>query len=157
VRRTSFALDLGTVDASVLFDRVKRLLRSGLAGLFATGADLLVLTLLVTAAHWTPRAANVPALIVGGVVNFVGNRAYAFRARQGNVAKQAVGFSAVELVALGLNGVLYDAVLRVFPGASRLFWLVRIGTTHLVFLAWSFPLWNRVFRGGAPSQRQPAA
>jgi putative flippase GtrA len=129
-----------------------RLFRAGLAGLFATGADLLVLSTLVTLAHWTPRAANVPALFVGGVVNFIGNRGYAFRARQGNVAKQAVGFSAVELVALGLNGVLYDAVLRLFPGWGRLFWLVRLATTHLVFLCWSFPLWNRVFR---PDARSP--
>ncbi len=123
-----------------------RLVRSALAGLAATGADLATLSLLVVFLHWSPRAANVPALLVGGVVNFVGNRVYAFHAREGNATVQAVGFTAVEVVALVLNGVLYDAVLRWVPVATQAFWLVRLLTTNAVFLVWSFPLWHRVFR-----------
>jgi putative flippase GtrA len=112
----------------------------------ATGADLLVLSALVSLAHWEPRSANVPALLTGGVVNFIGNRRYAFRARRGNVGKQALGYSAVEIVALALNGIVYDTVLRLFPVSKQVFWLVRLATTNLVFLAWSYPLWSKVFR-----------
>jgi putative flippase GtrA len=125
---------------------LKRLLRSGAAGLAATGADLAMLAVLVTGAGWTPREANVPALLVGGIVNFVGNRVYAFRAREGNAAVQAVGYTAVEGVALILNGVLYDFVLRVIPGIAVVYWLVRLLTTNLIFLVWSYPLWHLVFR-----------
>jgi putative flippase GtrA len=125
------------------------LLRSALAGVAATGADLATLSLLVAVAHWHPREANVPALLVGGLVNFLANREYAFRARRGNVAKQAMGYTVVEGVALALNGALYDVVLRWVPHTDHFFWLVRLATTNLVFLGWSYPLWRRVFRVSA--------
>lgn len=126
-------------------DRLMRMVRSAAAGLAATGADLATLTILVVGLHWPARSANVPALLVGGVVNFVGNRVYAFHARRGNAAIQAMGFTAVELVALALNGILYDAVLRLVPAAAAVFWLVRLFTTNVVFLFWSYPLWHKVF------------
>ncbi len=107
---------------------------------------LATLALLVSWADWSPRAANVPALLVGGIVNFVGNRIYAFHARQGNAAVQALGFTAVECVALVLNGILYDFVLRELPGVAAVYWLVRLFTTNLIFLVWSYPLWHLVFR-----------
>jgi putative flippase GtrA len=120
-------------------------MRSGLAGALATGVDLLVLTLLVSgfgvSAHW----ANVPALVAGGIANFVGNRHFAFRAKAGSLTRQAIGYTAVEVVALVLNGVLYDVSLRMFPNALHLYWLVRIVTSHAVFLCWSYPLWRKVF------------
>jgi putative flippase GtrA len=133
------------------FERLKTLIRSCAAGLAATGADMVTLTLLVGVAHWQPRSANVPALVVGGVVNFVGNRHYAFHAREGNAAKQALGFSVVEVIALGLNGLLYDLVLRLVPAATGVYWLVRLATTNAVFLLWSYPLWRRVFRVRSPA------
>jgi putative flippase GtrA len=132
-------------------DRLMRMVRSAAAGLAATGADLATLSILVVGAHWPPRLANVPALLVGGIVNFVGNRVYAFHARGGNAALQAAGFTVVELVALALNGVLYDAVLRLVPAAGSVFWLVRLLTTNVVFLFWSYPLWHKVFRVKHPA------
>jgi putative flippase GtrA len=123
-----------------------QLLRAGVAGLAATGSDIGTLALLVSVLHVAPRAASIPALAVGGVVNFVGNRHYAFHATSGHLGKQALGYAAVELTALGLNGILYDTVLRVLPEAAHAYWLVRLATTHLVFLLWSYPLWSRVFR-----------
>jgi putative flippase GtrA len=139
----------------VTWRKITELLRAGIAGIAATAADMLTLTLLVSVAHVHARAASIPALVVGGIVNFVGNRHYAFRASAGHVGKQAVGYTAVELVALALNGLLYDTVLRALPGAVHVYWLVRLCTSNLVFLAWSFPLWRRVFRvrvgDGAPT------
>jgi putative flippase GtrA len=128
-----------------MWKKILQLLRAGVAGLAATGADVLTLTMLVSVAHVDARVANVPALVVGGVVNFLGNRHFAFRARHGDVGKQALGYTVVEVIALALNGLLYDTVLRVFPPAAQAYWLVRLATSHLVFLAWSYPLWRRVF------------
>jgi putative flippase GtrA len=134
--------------------KLAQLLRAGVAGLAATGADLATLALCVSLLHLDPRVASLPALLVGGVVNFLGNRHFAFRAKDGSLGKQAVGYVAVEVVALVLNGVLYDTVLRTVPGAAHVYWLVRLATSHLVFLAWSYPLWRLVFRV-APA-REPA-
>src|ERR1700733_5932989 len=92
--------------------RILELLRAGAAGITATLVDLGVLALLVSVLHWDPRHASIPALLAGGVANFLGNRHFAFRAARGSLARQAIGYTIVELVRLALNGVLYDAVLR---------------------------------------------
>jgi putative flippase GtrA len=125
--------------------RTFELLRAGAAGIAATLVDLGVLTCLVSVCHIDPRTASLPALIAGGIANFLGNRHFAFRAAQGPVMTQAIGYTVVELVALALNGVLYDTVLRAFPSTASSFWLVRLITSHVIFLAWSYPLWRKVF------------
>jgi putative flippase GtrA len=135
--------------------RLLPLLRAGAAGIAATLVDLGVLALLVSALHWNARAASIPALFAGGVANFVGNRHFAFRsgdtpdtpgrAQRGSLARQAALYTIVELVALALNGVLYDFALRTVPVAAGAYWAVRLVTSHVVFLAWSYPLWRRVF------------
>lgn len=129
-----------------MWTKALQLLRAGIAGVGATAADIATLALLVSVLHVDARLASVPALVVGGVANFVGNRHFAFRAQSGHVGKQAAGYTAVEVVALALNGLLYDTVLRLVPGARALYWLVRLVTSHVVFLGWSYPLWGRVFR-----------
>jgi putative flippase GtrA len=97
--------------------------------------------------------ANVPALIAGGVANFAGNRWFAFRAQREPIGRQVVGYTAVELVALALNGWLFELALRLFPQATHVYWALRLATSHLVFLLWSYPLWCLVFRqrGGRPA------
>jgi putative flippase GtrA len=130
----------------VSWKRIAELLRAGVAGLAATASDMGTLAILVSVLHVDARSASIPALVAGGIVNFLGNRHYAFRAGAGHIGKQAVGYTAVELVALALNGLLYDTVLRAVPGAAHVYWLVRLATTNAVFLGWSFPLWRRVFR-----------
>jgi putative flippase GtrA len=128
-----------------MYRRMLELIRAGLAGIAATAVDLATLTAMVSLFGASPRVASIPALLAGGTVNFIGNRHYAFRAVDGPVAKQALGYTAVELIALALNGLLYDAVLRAVPSAAHVYWLVRLVTTNAVFLLWSFPLWRRVF------------
>lgn len=124
-----------------------RLLRAALAGGAATLADVGVLTFLVAALRVAPAAANVPALLVGGVVNFFGNRHFAFRAQGGDVRRQALLYTAVEVVALALNGALYAGAIGLAGArATSLFWVVRLVTSHVVFLGWSYPLWRWVFR-----------
>jgi putative flippase GtrA len=126
--------------------RALRLLRAGIAGGAATVVDLGVLAVLVSAFHVDPRAASVPALLCGGTVNFFGNRHFAFRASKESLARQAALYTVVEIVALTLNGLAYDAVLRSVPHAAGAYWAVRLATSHLVFLVWSYPMWSRVFR-----------
>lgn len=120
-----------------------RFLRSLLAGGVATIADLATLTLLVSLLHVAPRVASVPALAVGGAVQFFANRHFVFDAKSGALARQAVLFVIVETVALLLNGVLYDHAMRVAP--PGLYVLVRLVTSNLVFVAFSYPLWRFVF------------
>ena len=130
-----------------------KLLRAGAAGIFATAIDLLVLTILVSGFHVSAQVANVPALVAGGVANFAGNRWFAFRAHREPIARQIVGYTLVELVALALNGWLFEMALRIFPQATHAYWALRLATSHIVFLCWSYPLWCFVFRqrGGRPA------
>lgn len=121
------------------------LLRSFVAGAAATIADLMVLTLGVTVLGLSPRVASLPALVAGGVVNFFGNRHFAFRARNGSLKRQATLYAVTEIVALALNGILYDAIVRmVHPHAMGAI-VVRLITTHVVFVAFSYPIWRKVF------------
>jgi putative flippase GtrA len=122
-----------------------RLARAGVAGGAATAVDVGVLALLVSAFHVDPRLASIPALLLGGVANFLGNRHFAFRAREGSLVRQAALYAVIELLALAMNGALYDLVLRTVPGAPHAYVWVRLATSHLVFLCWSYPLWRRVF------------
>lgn len=132
---------------------VWRLIRAAIAGAAATLVDLGVLALLISALHVDPRAANIPALLAGGIANFIGNRHFAFRAANGSLARQAVLYTVVEVIALALNGVLYDTVLRYAPHLP--YWLVRLVTSHVVFLCWSYPLWRGVFKGPKLEDRHP--
>jgi putative flippase GtrA len=125
--------------------RILELLRAGAAGIAATAADLLVLTVLVSVFHVGARTASIPALVAGGITNFLGNRYFAFKAQSGCIRKQAIGYTVVEVVALALNGLLYDLVLRLAPVTTEAYWVVRLVTSHVVFLCWSYPLWRKVF------------
>jgi len=134
-----------TLHAPWSLDRALRLARAGLAGLAATLVDLAVLALLVSALHVDPHVASIPALVLGGVANFIGNRHFAFRAGAGPLARQALLYTVTEVLALAMNGALFDVALRLIPGAAHAYVLVRLCTSHLVFLCWSYPLWGRVF------------
>jgi putative flippase GtrA len=124
-----------------------RIVRALLAGGAATLADLAVLALLVSLVGLAPRVASIPALVIGGAVNFAGNRHFAFRATRGSLARQAVLYTIVELAALAANGILFDVVMRLLPpGLAWAYVPVRLVTSHVVFLAWSYPLWRLVFR-----------
>ena len=134
-----------------LRDRL-RVLRALLAGGAATLADLAVLAVLVSLFHVDARVASIPALLAGGIVNFLGNRHFAFRAAHGSLAKQAALYTLVELAALAANGVLFDLAMRALPqGLAWAYVPIRLVTSHAVFLAWSYPLWRLVFRVPQPA------
>lgn len=128
--------------------------RSALTGGAATLADLAVIAFATGVLHASPQAANVPALLVGAFVQFFGNKHFAFRARGGDLRRQAALFVATEAVALALNAALYHAVASFVPLVPSTAVLARAFTTHLVFLLWSYPVWKRVF--AAPAASMPA-
>jgi putative flippase GtrA len=130
-----------------------RFLRSALTGGAATLADVAVIGIAVGLFQVAPRAANVPALLVGAAIQFFGNRHYAFRASSGGLARHAILFAVVEVVALALNALLYDAVASRLPLDAGGAMVARALTTNLVFVLWSYPAWRRVFASGTPKQR----
>src|SRR5262245_20497151 len=88
--------------------------RSALTGAAATLIDVVVLATAVGLLGVSARAANVPALLAGAVVQFVGNRNWAFEARAGSLRRQLLLFTVVEALALALNAIGYDLVARQF-------------------------------------------
>ena len=67
-----------------------------------------------------------------------------------------MGYTIVELVALALNGWLYALALHAIPNAAHAYWAVRLVTSHMVFLLWSYPLWCFVFRTKAQRGDRPS-
>jgi putative flippase GtrA len=123
-----------------------RLMRSAGAGAAATLVDLAFLTALVSLAGVSPGAASVPALVLGNVVTFFGQKYFAFQAQRARAAGQAISFVLVEGGGFVLNLLLFELVLRLVPGATLHYALTRLATTNAVWLLYSFPLWHLVFR-----------
>lgn len=136
-------------------ERFATFFRTLLAGGAATLADLAMVALAVGVLGVSPRAANVPALLVGACVQFFGNRHYAFRASAlaaGSIKRQIGLFALAEGVALALNGALYHAVAVAVPLDAATAVLARAVTTNLVFVAWSYPVWRRIFGAAGPAR-----
>jgi putative flippase GtrA len=133
-----------------------RLARSGFAGAFATATDLGTLTMLVSGLGISPRIANVPALVMGSIVMFFGQKHFAFRRGGGRLDREIAAFAVVQIIGLGLGAALFDLGLRI-PGAARFYVVVRLVTSNLVWLLYSFPLWHFVFKKSlAPDPSQSA-
>jgi putative flippase GtrA len=133
-----------------------RLARSAVAGAIAAAADLASLAVLVQIVGLEPRVASVPALTIGAAVMFVGQRQLAFRVRGGNVARELLLFTFVQLGGLGLTALLYDRLLRWVPSAAQHYVLARLAVTNVVWLGYSFPLWHFVFREKPPGKPAPS-
>jgi putative flippase GtrA len=134
-------------------------LRSLLVGGAATLADLGTLAALVELARLPPTVANVPGLLVGALVQFLGARFLVFEgASRGPAGKQVVGFAAVEVATLALNALAFHALV---VGAHVPYAVARPLGTFLVFAGFSFPLWRLVFtppaRGVGMVGRSPRA
>lgn len=125
-----------------LTSRIRIAITSGAVGVAATIVDLASLTVLVEAAGLPPRAANVPALAAGVLVQFAGNKWLAFRDRSPDLARQGALFLLVETLAFALNAMLFDHL----TGAGRVPYLpARVLVQLVVYFGFSLPLWSRVF------------
>jgi putative flippase GtrA len=123
-----------------------RLVRSAGAGALASGVDLASLTALVSLAGLSPRAASVPALVLGCIVMFYGQKLWAFRAHGSRIGREALLFSLVQIGGLVLTALLYELAMRTTPLAAQHYVVVRLITTNLVWIGYSFPLWHLVFK-----------
>ncbi len=124
--------------------------KSALTGGLATAASMLSLFLLVQWAAWSPREANVPSLLLGGWVQFLGNRHFVFLSGHQALHRQFWAFCAAEAVSFVLNAWLFDwSVTRTHLHYE---W-VRCLTTFLVFSCVSYPLWAVIFK----DQKDPSA
>jgi putative flippase GtrA len=126
-------------------EKVWPALKSLLAGGVATLGDLGTLAVLVGVLSVAPRWANVPALLMGATIQFVGNRHFAF-APTGSWRRQVTLFILAEAVALTLNAVLFDIAARMVPLDTLTALGVRALAGFLVFAGWSYPAWRRIFR-----------
>lgn len=129
--------DEGPGDARLLSTQRGGLLRSVTSAFAATGADFLVVTVLVSLAGLMPWWATAVGCAVGAVINFTINRRWAFERSEVNVELQAGRYVFVSGLSLALNagGV---AVLLLLPNLDyRIAWLLARGA---VFLFWNFPL-----------------
>lgn len=129
--------------------RLATFARSALTGGAATLVDLAVIGGAVGILHVSAAAANLPALLAGAVVQFLGNRHFAFRAGGGDLRRQAALFVLSEAVTMLLNGALYHAVATHLVLGAATAMLARAITTNAVFLLWSYPVWSHIFRPGA--------
>jgi putative flippase GtrA len=132
------------------------LLRSAGVGVVATAVDVLMLLFLVRGCGLTAVQANLPALLVGITVQYLGNKYVAFGDTSRDHLRQGSLFALVEVGTLALNAIGFHLMVtftRVpYP-------LVRILVTLAVYLGFSFPLWRLIFcpAKGRESGRRPTA
>lgn len=131
---------------STLSQRSKSFQKSAVVGLAATLTDLAMLALLVYGLGLSPAFANVPALFAGVMVQFVGNKLWAFEERSTEPAallRQGSLFLAVEVIAFALNALLFH-LAAVVVGVPAL--LARVVVSALVYFGFSYRLWVVIFR-----------
>lgn len=127
-----------------VFHVARTFARSVAVGLVATAADLTTLALMIDAMGARPVVANVPALLVGTAVQFVGNKRWAFGDRSVTTLAQGIWFGVVAGVTLFLNAFGFHLlVARV--GVHYL--VARLLADAVVYVAFTFPLWHLIFRG----------
>jgi putative flippase GtrA len=92
---------------------MSKLVRSAGVGVVATICDLATLVILVRGLGLAPTVANLPALAVGVLVQFAGNKWFAFEsaARGRTLAAQGIKFAVVEAGALFWNALAFHVLV----------------------------------------------
>lgn len=124
--------------------------RSAVVGVAATLFDFGALSLLVSVFGVPARLASLPALALGIVVQFMGNKWLAFRDASPGWGRQASLFLAVEGVGLLANGIVFD---RLLVWTHLPYLVCRILSSSLVYFAFCLPLWARIFATETGSAR----
>ncbi len=129
-----------------------RFSRSLVVGAVATAVDLAVLTTLVQVFGVSAQWANVPSLLAGLTVQFLGNRTFVFKANKGRLSRQLGAFVAAEAGALALNALGFAALVAWSPVPYP---LARLLGEMVVYVGYSYPLWHKVFRDPPVTAGQP--
>jgi putative flippase GtrA len=138
---------MATVEPFSLGRRLLILVRSSTVGIFATLSDLTTLFLLIEVGGLSPEWANVPSLVPGLAVMFVGNKYFAFGDRSRQIVKQGVRFLFVEAWAFLINALLFHVLTK---EVAVPFLLARMLGTCIVYLGFSFPFWTFIFHKTPP-------
>ena len=112
------------------------LFRNATAGALATAADFAAVLALVELAGFHPGVATLLGCGIGGVINFLVNRLWAFDSSRPTIG-MAARYAFVSASSAGFNAGLV-ALLLLLPGVPyvAIWWPVR----GLVFLLWNYPL-----------------
>lgn len=121
---------------------MRTFVRSLGVGALATAADLLALLLLVEGLGVSAPHANVPALAVGVLIQYFGNKYLAFGDRSRDHLRQGLAFLGVEAGTLALNALAFHLLVSQLAVP---YGLARVLGSALVYLGFSYPLWRRVF------------
>ena len=120
--------------------------RSAIVGVVATLVDVLALSILVDVLRVPPAIANLPALSLGLLIQFFGNKYYAFNDRSRALVRQGALFGVVEAGAFTLNLLAFHLLAVVWGLPVQ---LARVIGSAAVYFGFSFPLWGRIFRPDA--------
>lgn len=118
------------------------LVRSLSVGSLATLFDLGTLALLVHALGLDPRLASLPALSIGVVAQFFGNKLFAFQDYRADWLRQGLLFLAVEALGFFANLLLFHLAATFTPLPIL---PLRLAITSLVYFGLCLPLWSRIF------------
>ncbi len=118
--------------------RAYRFGRALIVGSGATLVDFTIFTTCVRVLEVAPAHARLPALLAGACVQFVGSRAFTFRARAGRLSRQLKLFLMAEAVTLALNWSVFQLLLRYARGVPPE--LVSFMGTGLVFVTFAYPM-----------------
>ena len=122
-------------------------MRSGGAGVLATAAQFGTLWLLVAFGGMGPVRANVPALVFGSVVMFLGQKYFVFEARATKgLWLETILYAIVQVVGIALTSWLFKVFLALSPRLEPHYVLVGLVVNNLVWLFYFFPLWHFVFK-----------
>ena len=129
---------------------MRTFVRSLGVGALATGADLLALLLLVEVLGLSAAQANVPALGVGVLIQYFGNKYLAFGDHSRDHLRQGLAFMGVEAGTVALNALAFHVMVTQLAVP---YGLARVLGSALVYVSFSYPLWRRVFaaRPATPS------
>lgn len=120
--------------------------RTMLVGFWANVLDFALLALCLRWLHIEALSSRVIALLLSGLLTFVGSRSFAFRVQGGNVPQQAGRFLIAELAALPLNLLSFQLCALCAPLAAPE--VVSFVANALVFIAFSYPVRRLLVFGG---------
>lgn len=123
-----------------MIERFKRFMRSSLVGLVTSVVDLAIIETGIRLMKIDPAVAKAVALAVCTLIQFFGNRSFAFRAQKGRLGRQMAWFIGCETIAAGLMCLVFRQMVRHMP--LEIANALSIG---VVYFGFSYPLWKRVF------------
>lgn len=142
------------LESETGWSRVWLVARSLLVGSLATLFDLGTLALLVHALGLDPRMASLPALSIGVVAQFFGNKLFAFQDFRADWVRQGLLFLAVEALGFLANLLLFHLAVTFTPLPIL---PLRLAITSLVYFGLCLPLWSRIFSREPAELSSPSA